>query len=201
MNGADVLSFDGAEVSLDPFSHFTVPACMDARAAELLLGWFETAAPWRHRGEDDFYDCFDVNFRTITVPPGLDFLVGDPFLAGVRRAFESLLGAKLGAKMDVTAHKLVPGYRVGVHSDFGPIKQTYRFLVQLNRGFTVDNGGILMLFDEESPQETSNNHRYYLPRHQSAVGFEISERSFHAVSTVRTGERYTFCVSFYGDGS
>ena len=66
-------------------------------------------------------------------------------------------------------------------------------LVQLNRGWDDANGGILMLFAGSRAEDVE---RMVRPTHASAVSFEISPTSFHAVSTIHSGERYTLVYSF-----
>jgi hypothetical protein len=40
-----------------------------------------------------------------------------------------------------------------------------------------------------------------LPTSRSAFGFEISTASYHAISQVHQGDRYTLVFSFYADRS
>ena len=54
-------------------------------------------------------------------------------------------------------------------------------------------GGLLMLFRSEAPESV---HSALLPTHGSGFAFEISANSFHAVSSIRTGERYTLVYTF-----
>ena len=55
---------------------------------------------------------------------------------------------------------------------------------------------MLMLFGP-SPENLA---AIFEPTHRSAFGFEISERSFHAVSTIRDGERFTLVYTFRETG-
>ena len=88
--------------------------------------------------------------------------------------------------------------RVSLDSNFQwfepPVGQeTYRLLVQLNRGWHDEQGGMLMLFSSASPDDVR---RIIRPLHGSAFAFRITPQSFHAVSTVRSGERFTLVYSF-----
>lgn len=201
MNPTETLRFENAQVEDTPFLHFVAPDFLEERAAELLLDWFERDAVWLQKDIDDFYESFDISLRNSKLPEALQFLISEPFLVGVREQVGRRLDAKLGPKTDVTAHKLVPGYHIGIHTDFGSVKQTHRLLVQLNRGWTARNGGLLMFVDGDIPSEDTSKQKIYLPRHRSAFCFEVSERSFHAVSRVAAGDRYTLCISFYGEES
>ncbi len=111
----------------------------------------------------------------------------------IERRFDTTLAAKV----DVTAQKMVAGQRIGIHTDFGPVGQAYRFLIQLNAGWPASNGGLLFLLDEEKPAAPSPATRVLVPSSGSGLAFEISERSYHGVSRVEAGERYTLAYSFY----
>jgi hypothetical protein len=184
-----------AEPSELPFPHFVCAGCIDVGTAERLLCWLEGDAPWRVFS-DDFYEFDGVNLRDADLGDGLGVLVSDSFLDGVRRELERVFAARLGQRAGIAAQRLLPGRDIGVHTDFGPQGQTHRLVLQLNRGWAVDQGGLLMLFDEERPERLTDRHCLYSPEHRSAVGFQISERSYHAVSRVRAGARYSLCISF-----
>lgn len=185
------------DLELIPFPHFVLPNFMSHPSSEMLLTWLELDAPWQKTTIEGFYDCYNLNFETIDLPNELSYLRESHFLDSIRVFMEKSFSIELKKDVDVAAHKLVSGYRMGIHSDFGPIGQTHRLLVQLNRGWTTQQGGLLMLFDEESPTEIKDIHRIYLPCHRTGIGFEISQQSFHAVSPVSDGERSTLCFSFY----
>lgn len=188
-----------AEVDEVPFRHFVLPEFMSLSAAESLLHWFETEAEWKSHVEDGFYECFNLDLKAVELPKTLAFLTDQAMTSELRQWMGEAFSVPLGSEIDVAAHKLVPPQRMGVHTDFGPIGQTHRLLVQLNRGWTPQNGGLLMMFDEPEPGEPSDRHRYYLPSNRSGIGFEISSRSFHAITPVAEGERYTLCFSFYAE--
>ena len=60
----------------------------------------------------------------------------------------------------------------------------------------MSRGGFLMLFNSWDPADV---HRVLMPLAGSVVGFEISEKSNHAVSMVLDGERFAVVYSFYAD--
>ena len=100
----------------------------------------------------------------------------------------------LANRVEVVAHKLVRGQRIRQHNDFIPGYETHRLTLQLNRGLDEAAGGWFVLF---SGPEPSDIHKILLPRHNSALGFAISQSSFHAVSPLARSERYTLVFSFY----
>lgn len=180
-----------------PFPHFAVREFLLPDMAETLLTWFESSADWNRHFEDGFYDTYEIDMQHIDLPPSLMPLLGDETLTALRRYFETAFGIRLNDKVDVMGHKLQVGQVIRVHSDYGPVGQTHRLVIQLNRHWTVANGGILMMFDSEEPDENSTASRYYLPASRSAYGFEISPYSYHAVSPIVRGDRYTLVYSFY----
>ena len=91
------------------------------------------------------------------------------------------------------AHKLLAKQTIRIHNDFLDGDERYRLLVQLNRGWTDAQGGMLMLFASGCSTDVR---RVLRPVHGSMFAFEISPASYHAVSTVHSGERYTLVYSF-----
>lgn len=199
MTTSQVLTFMGGAVQTDPFLHVVIPDSIDENLADCLLNWFETEAAWQLSVIDEFYELYDLDLRSAQLPERLKVFVEDSFLEDLRKRTGRLLSARLGSKIDVTAHKMLSGCRIKIHTDFGPQGQTHRVLVHLNRGWKAENGGLLMLLDGERPSPNSNKLKCYVPHHRRAIGFEISPNSFHAVSTIVAGERYALTFSFYAD--
>src|SRR3954465_12073601 len=83
--------------------------------------------------------------------------------------------------------------RTLIHNDYIGGEETHRLLVQLNRGWDVQDGGVLLLFGSVRPGDIC---RAVKPSHRSGFAFEISPNSFHAVSRMVNGERYTLVYSF-----
>lgn len=198
MSTMHALTFTGGVRRANPFLHVVIPDCIDLTLAESLLRWFEKEAPWQFSAVDEFYQLLDMDLRGAILPKDLRILVDGSFLEDVRTNMADLMNARLTSKIDVTAHKMQVGCRIGTHTDHGSLGQTHRLLIHLNRGWTAEDGGLLMLLDEERPSPQSRNLRCYLPHHRRAIGFEISPNSYHAVSTVVMGDRFALCFSFYG---
>ena len=180
-----------------PFQCFTAPQVISEELEEALLRWFESEAPWRLTVMD-FYEQYEFDFRDLDLPATLKPLFSEDTLNELRRRIGALLGATLKPPIEVTAHKLSRSQRIRIHNDARPEGETHRFLIQLNRGWDEANGGMLMLFrgpDVEMLDEV------IAPASRSAFGFEISTASYHAVSQVYQGDRYTLVFSFYADRS
>lgn len=188
-----VLDLATAEVYSMPFPYFVSPQALSLEVSTVLLDWLETDAPWK-LVETDFYEQNEFSFYDIKLPSQLAFLTTQNYLDAVKRRVEDLFSVKLDARIDFTAHKLVAGQRIRIHNDYIPGCETHRLLIQLNRGWQDENGGMLIFFNSQNP---SDIHKIFRPSHNSSVGFAISPDSHHAVSTIHNGERYTVIFSFY----
>jgi hypothetical protein len=184
-------------VQPDPFKHFRTKNLLSEAFGILLLDWFETHAPWQF-SNGGFYRQYELNlYHVKNLPQDFTTLLSDSFKTELLKQVSELFKVKLLPRIDIDAIKLVPGYQIGIHTDYSH-GETHRLLIYLNRHWVTNrDGGILMFFDEPQPVELRNTHRYYEPNNLSGIGFEISEKSFHAVSEVKNNNRYTLRFSFY----
>ena len=183
------------EVFVEPFPYLTAVEGLGEVNSSAFLEWLEAEAPW-NLVEKDFYEQYEFSLLDAPLPAHLKFLTERPFLRDLRVKVEGLFGRRLSEHIDCTAHRLVQGQTIRIHNDYIPGEETHRLLLQLNRGWPDAQGGYLMLFNSQDPSDV---HRVFLPDNDSVVGFAISERSNHAVSTVHGGERFTIVFSFYDD--
>jgi Rps23 Pro-64 3,4-dihydroxylase Tpa1-like proline 4-hydroxylase len=190
-----LLRFSALEVFAKPFPYFTAVEAFDEVPSAALIVWLETEAPWR-LVKEDFYEQYEFSTSSVTLPKHLTFLTAPPLLDDLRLKVEHIFGVKLRERIDCTIHKLIRGQRIRIHNDFIPGQETHRVVVQLNRGWHNDQGGLLMFFNSQDPADL---HRVIAPVHDSVVGFAISEDSNHAVSMIHSGERFTLVFSFYDE--
>jgi Rps23 Pro-64 3,4-dihydroxylase Tpa1-like proline 4-hydroxylase len=188
-----ILDLSTATVRLQPFPCFTVTEVLSEESEQALLEWFESEAPWR-LAVMDFYEQYEFDLKDASLPDGLKPLFSESALNQLRDKVGALLGASLKLQIDITAHKLNRTQKVRIHNDARPDGETHRFLIQLNRGWEEANGGMLLLF--RGP-EVETLEEIIPPASRSAFGFEISNSSYHAVSQVHQGDRYTLVFSFY----
>jgi hypothetical protein len=175
-----------------PFRYAIVPNCVPTQMASQLLSWLETTPRWK-LVETDFYaqyefsllGCLEAEASAATNPE---------LVATLRADMETMFGCHLTEKVDVVAHRLVTGQRIGIHNDYLVGEETHRLVVQLNRGLTDQEGGFLMLFRSASSKDV---HKIVRPEHASGLLFEISANSFHAVSQMHGNERHSLVYSFY----
>ena len=175
----------------DPFPHAITREALPPVLVARALRWMEEEAPWTLRIAD-FYEQWEMHLDAQTLPDGLGDLVAPSIIA---RLVDELLpwGRGRVQLLEITAHRMTAGQTIRVHNDFRPGGETHRILVQLNRGWCDEQGGLLMLFGSS---DAGDLRRTIRPAHGSGFGFAISERSFHAVSTIVDGERFTLVYSF-----
>ncbi len=192
------LALPGGPAARAPFPHLELPAALAPAVADETLAWLEREELWRLRVED-FYEQHEFSLLTTPPPSSVAGLTGETVLerlrAWLRQAFAVTGGLEL---VDVSAHRLTAGQTIRIHNDHLDGTETHRVLVQLNRGWTADRGGILMLFADDDPASLA---KAILPVHRDGFAFEISPHSYHAVSTVHSGERYTLVYTWQATSS
>lgn len=188
------LRLSSVQTFFDPFPHLLSLESLELAVSYRVLAWFESNAPWQ-LVETDFYEQFEFSLLNTQLPPDLTFLQSSDFLTAVRSRVADLFETDLGERVDITAHRLVPGQRIRLHNDFIPRAETHRLLIQLNRNWMDEDGGFLLFFNSSDPSDTP---KVFRPVHNSAIGFAITPESYHAVSTLHARERFTLVFSFYG---
>ena len=187
------LMLTAAEVSSKPFPHFISPEALQSDISQMVLAWLETDVPWQ-LVKTDFYEQFEFSLWDVQPPRSLSFLRSPSFLTTIRGRLEEVFEADLKDRPDIRANKLVPGQRIRLHNDFIPSAETHRLIFQFNKDWRGENGGLLLFFNGNNPADIS---RVFRPQHNSAVGFAITQNSYHAVSTIHAGERFTLVYSFF----
>jgi hypothetical protein len=190
------LAMLAADLREAPFAHTTHAAPIAGMLCEAALEWMEATAPWRLRIAS-FYEQWEHHLEFDKLPAVLKPLLAPGTVEHLIRLMFRPLGAANLPLTEATAHKLLPGQTIRVHNDYLADGETHRLLIQLNRGWADDQGGLLMLFGSSSPEDVQ---RILRPTHQSAMAFGISPESLHAVSTIKAGERYTLVYSFRAAG-
>ena len=179
------------KVAKNPFPHFSSAAVFKPSLVNCIFKWLEHCQLWSFT-ETNFYTQYEFSLLGLDLPPTLQSL-NDPFtITFLITKFETIFKKRLKV-IDITAHKLIDGHRMGIHNDFIGDKETHRLVVQINPLWADKNGGYLLLFNSKDPEDVSKIVR---PLNNTAIGFEISEKSFHAVSTVHKFSRYTIVYTF-----
>lgn len=183
---------NAAKLSM-PFPHLRVNEILCREDADRVLLWLQRGAPWKLTVAE-FYEQYEFSLLNSSLTSGMERLIEGNFIgtiaSNIERVFD--IDRKLNL-VDVTAHKLISGQTIRIHNDFIGSEETHRLLIQLNSGWATNQGGLLMLFSSDAPESLAN---VLLPTHGSGFAFEISPISFHAVSSINTGERYTLVYTF-----
>ncbi|WP_022652485.1 cyclophane-containing peptide 2OG-Fe(II) oxygenase YhhC [Aquaspirillum serpens] len=182
-----------SQLRMFPFPHLIRDDALLYQESETLLHWLEQDAPWKLKIAE-FYQQYEFSFDGIQLPEEVANIFSESSINNLRRSIENLFKVNLSRKVHIVAHKLTEGQVIRIHNDFIPGEESHRVLIQLNRGWTEENGGLLMLFSENKPESLTNA---FLPLHNTAFAFEISSKSFHAVSSINSGERFTIVISFF----
>ena len=186
--------FDSIVYDTLPFEHF-VGHCMELGDCQELLYWLETDAPWELT-TTDFYAQYEVSLLHTSLAPVVRRLACPDILTSLRGWMAGQFRQPLSERVDVTAHKLIAEQTIRIHNDYLRHGESHRLLLHLNRAWEPEHGGYLMLFSGPEPETVS---KVVQPRHGSVQAFAISPRSYHAVSTVHGGERFTIVYSFFPD--
>jgi hypothetical protein len=183
--------FDKAE----PYRHVFIPEVFDAAFAEAVTGEIE-GLPWR-LATTDFYEQYEdslIDTERPFVGTALDALREVAMSPAFAEFISSITRQGPLDVVDVACHRSTTGQQIGIHNDFYPEGEVCRFTIHLNPGWTLEDGGLFVTF---AVADSSAVRAAYLPAMNSALLFEISPASFHAVTEVTTVRpRYSIVISF-----
>ena len=182
-----------ARASHKPFEHAVLESVLTQRDQDLILTWLESTDTWQ-LSTKDFYEQYEFSLEDSPPPPSCQYLTATVQVAAIRTFLETAFDCRLEPVPEITTHKLLPGQTIQIHNDFLEHGERCRFLVQLNRSWALEDGGVLMLFESGATQVPA---MLIPPLSGSGFAFRISSGSLHAVSTVHRGERFTLVYSFY----
>ena len=177
----------------DPFNYFLIPNFFNDGESIKILKWLRSCKDWQ-LVKRDFYEQYEFLLNEMDLSKDLYFLKENSTLIALKEIFYKTFGVKLSEKVEISAHKLLAGQTIRHHNDYFPGGETHRIVIQINESFEFENGGLLLLFTSQDPADIN---KIVNPFHNSAFGFEISPKSFHAVSKIHKGERYTLVYSFF----
>jgi hypothetical protein len=177
-------------VEASPFRYAISLRCINPELGDALLAWFEGDAPWGLT-RTDFYEQYEFSCWDSPSPLAA-FLTSGAVLDLVRAEMTEIFDRRFEEGVDVVCHRLLPTQKIGIHNDYLVGLETHRLIIQVNRGLTDTDGGVLMLFNSNDP---TNIHKLLHPLSLSGFAFEISADSHHAVSQVHGGERFSVIYS------
>ena len=166
-----------------PFPFFYDDAAFSEAQCAALESLFLQEAEWQHR-DGAFYRC---SLRDVTknIPATFQMEVLDKM--------REITGLPLVNRVLVTAQRMLPGQIIGIHSDRPLLGyEIARLVVQLNKEWQVEHGGVLQLFTSpKSEVAVSIN-----PEYNKAFGFVLNINSYHGVTEV-TQPRQTVVFNFW----
>jgi len=192
----DVLAFDRVVRKTSPYAHIVSPRFYTETFAETLLDWLESQQDW-HLREGILFEQYELGFSRFTHCKEIEGLWDGAVLARLRDGVTSAMGTPVSGRINIHAHKLVPGQFTNIHTDMIP-EETHRLVVQLNRGRADDSGGNLMLLTGPRPADISV---VFKQDSNSAIGFKLGAESFHAVGRVKADTRFTVIYTFLSDSA
>jgi hypothetical protein len=188
----------GASMFDQPFQHGTIQQVFNIETARALSEWIGAASTWKEcdsavPARRTFYWNSDGAPGPIrdTLTPGL--------MQSLRDRVEELFGRRFSTTFTVSANRYSAGHGIKIHNDYFPAPGshpfffTHRLIVYLSPGGDASSGGLLGIFAGDKPQDRV---RTIVPTFNSASVMAMGPRSFHAVSAVRAGTRYSIGFSF-----
>lgn len=160
----------------NPFPFFHVTSAFSVKQCAELERIFSQAGEWQHRDEV-FYRC---SLRDVTenIPAA--------FRAEVIDRMREITGLPLVDRLVVTAQWMLPGHIIGVHSDRPLLGyEIARLVVQLNKQWHPDHGGVLELFAQPESEAVFRLN----PGYNEAFGFLLHADSHHGVTEVSQPRR------------
>jgi hypothetical protein len=166
-----------------PFPFFLVNAAFSKEQCAALEQLFSQDIEWQHR-DAAFYRC-SLSDVTEIIPA--------TFQAAILSRMREITGLPLVDRVLVTAQRMLPGQVIGIHSDRPLLGyEIARLVVQLNKDWQADHGGVLELFTSlEGKAVFSVN-----PEYNKAFGFLLHADSYHGVTEV-TYPRQTVVFNFW----
>ncbi len=192
MSQSICLNLSPCRVEASPFSHLSCTSVLQEEVAKELYQWFEKTNLW-NLTEEDFYTQYEFVLTEADLPTSLESLINSETIETIQTTLKHSLKIKSLKTVSIVAHKLVDGHKIGVHNDYINGEETHRLIIQINPNWNASKGGFLILFNSANAEDVS---KVIQPLNNSAFGFEISEKSYHAVSTVHASSRYSIVYTF-----
>jgi Rps23 Pro-64 3,4-dihydroxylase Tpa1-like proline 4-hydroxylase len=181
--------FSLARLSDQPFSHAWLPRLFTGEANESIYAWLESELPWRHV-RTRFYEQYEFSFKDVVLPAELRFLASRQLLQAIGDWLAGAFQSDALHPVDVVVHCLYPGQKIGIHNDYIKGGETHRLLLQFGKDV---EGGETLLFEQ---MDARSLRRIIRPVFGTAFAFAITPHSYHAVSRILQGKRFTVIYSY-----
>jgi hypothetical protein len=153
----------------------------------VLDSLFSEDNAWQHR-DGAFYRCSLCDV-TAAIPA--------TFQSEILARMREITGLPLVNRILVTAQRMLPGHVIGIHSDRPFLGyEIARLVVQLNKDWQVEHGGVLELFASPEGEAVFSMN----PEYNKAFGFLLHAESYHGVTEV-TQPRQTVVFNFWHEAN
>ena len=163
---------------------------LEPALAQRALSWLRRTEAWS-RQEGAFFRHDSFALTPEVVPPEVEAIVSPKTLGALRALLQSRFATEVEPFAHVEAHRSTMRDDIGLHTDADVSE--IRLMLNLNARWTPSQGGVLQLQDR--PDHCCRRVRYR-PLHNSATAFRTAPDSYHRVSPVQNGERYTLLYRF-----
>ena len=192
MSNSNTINLSSSNFERLPFPHFTSTSVLESNLDGDLLNWFEETNLW-NLIQTEFYEQYEFNLVEVKIPEKLKCLIKQNSIEDIVRIMTKKFQIASLELVSVTAHKHVKNQSIGIHNDYINGEETHRLVIQINSDWSDASGGFLMLFNSSNANDLAKIIR---PISNSAIGFEISQNSNHAVSKVIDFIRYSLVYTF-----
>lgn len=179
-----------------PYRHIVLQNFLKQEKAEALQFAVSRQQSWERKTTSWYsQDSTSLNATTLSSDPVVkDFqrlILGDTFCRWVSHMVDD----HNLERPEAVLHRLRGGDRIEVHNDYIPVDgERLRCLLHLGSSDSEQDGGQFVIYKDEDGQ---NPIQYVPPAYNSLLIFAIGPTSYHAVTPVKSGPRFTAVVSFY----
>ena len=187
---ASLCSGMGVRSVTSPYRHVRLYPILDPALAQRALSWLHRTEAWA-RQEGDFYRHDSFSLTPEVVPPDVEGVVSPNTLGTLRALLQLRFATEVESFAHVEAHRSTERDDIGLHTDADVSE--IRLMLNLNARWAPGQGGVLQLQDRPGP---ACRRVRYRPLHNSATAFRTATDSYHRVSSMQEGERYTLLYRF-----
>lgn len=168
-----------------PFEHCVISNWLTKTEEISVLETLEQDIGWK-RQRAHFYTHSSVDLSQ--VEPSSDFspICSREKLSTLKLLMEQTFHRSFCNEIRVWIHKMTPGDGIGIHND--NCDSELRVVLQLNRGWHAHQGGLSVFL---SRKRSDFIERIYLPVSNSVIAFPTTRASYHAVTDVMEGTRFS----------
>jgi len=180
----------------DPFKHLMGIDFFPNGESQIILNWLKKKENWELHTED-FFEQFEYTIFEDKVPLEINSIFNEYWRKSIIKQIEEIFGILLTSKIQISARKYGIGQGIGIHNDNPNVSmdyETHRLIIYLNEDFVDRFGGYLVLFNSKN---ISDIYKVIRPINNSYFCFEASPLSWHAVTNINEGVRYSINISFW----